>query len=113
MKNFRVLIPVLFIFAIGFSSCESSKNISQETSQNIYSPCNDKLYLELQKRDSSTYTNFEKDYFHKKKDECSKFTYKTEHDTKQKVGEDIVKYVLIAGAILGAAFLLIFSGFKQ
>jgi hypothetical protein len=111
LKNFRVLIPVLLFLVIGLSSCESSKNISKEES---YSPCNDKLYLELQKRDSSTYTDFEKKYFSQKKEECIKYADKSEHDKKQEVGEKIALGMVVAGGVIAAFVLaLVVIGFKQ
>ena len=107
MNNFRVLIPVLFILLIGISACQSSKDISKEEA---YSPCTDKLYLELQKRDSTTYSDFEKKYFNQKSEECrnalTNAIKKKEHDEKQAVGEKGVLVFVIAGATVVLGLLL-------
>lgn len=96
---------------MGLSSCQSSKNISKEYTSPA---CTDKLYLELQKRDSSTYTEFEKKYFSQKKEECNNQVKKIEHDEKQAVGEKIALGMVIAGGIVGAFLLvLLIGGFKQ
>jgi hypothetical protein len=111
MLKLRLLIPVLLFLLIGLSSCQSSKDISKEDS---FSPCNDKLYLELQKRDSVSYTDFEKDYFQKKKQECVKYADKKEHDEKQETGEKIALGMVITGGLVGAFLLvLLIGGFKQ
>ncbi len=102
MNNFKALIPVLFFLLISISACQSSKDISKEET---YSPCTDKLFLELQKRDSTTYTDFEKDYLQKKSAECIKYGDKTEHDKKQKTGEKFVLGIAIAGGVLLAVLL--------
>ncbi|MBS1516121.1 MAG: hypothetical protein JSS63_13880 [Bacteroidetes bacterium] len=110
MSHLKFLIPVL-LFLIVFSSCQSSKEIIREE---LPSACTDELFLTLQKRDSSTYTEFEKTYFIKKQTECRdaliKAADKKEHDRKQQTGEKIVEYVLIAGAIFGALVLVIVLG---
>lgn len=111
MNKFRVLFPVLFLLAIGFSSCQTGRDISKE---NFPSACNDKLYLELQKRDSSTYTQFEKNYFRKMQAECINGVNTKEHAEKQEAGEKVVLGIAIAGGIAVAiivGFLLV--GYKQ
>ncbi len=108
MFKFRILIPFLALLLIGISSCQSSQNISKEDSS---SPCNDKLYVALQSRDSSTYTKFEKDYFRQKRDECINGISKKAHAENQAVGEKVVLGVAIAGGVLlGVLLILVLSG---
>lgn len=100
MLKFRLLISFLALLLIGLSSCQSSKEISREEAP---APCKDKLYLELQKRDSTTYSDFEKKYFLEKQKECRDALIKTadkkEHDEKQAIGEKIVLGVVVAGGV--------------
>ena len=57
----------MFIAVMIFSSCTGSRTSVKEDAS---SPCNDSLYLALQKRDSNTFTTSESNYFHKFRNEC-------------------------------------------
>ena len=63
----KFLIPIVLIAAFIFSSCTGARTSVRE---DISSPCNDSLYLALQKKDSLNFTPAEKDYFHKIRSEC-------------------------------------------
>ena len=107
MKNFRILIPV-FLLLFTLSSCESSKEITREE---LPAACTDELFLALQKRDSSTFSEFEKIYFIRKQKECrdalTKAADKKEHDEKQQAGEKAVLIIVIAAAATVLGYLLI------
>lgn len=97
-----LLISFLFLLTILFSSCGSSRDISREE---LPPACTDKLFLELQKRDSSTYSEFEKNFFLRKQNECRegliKAADKKEHDEKQEAGEKVaLGMVVTAGVVL-------------
>lgn len=109
----KILIPVLLILLL--SSCETSKEITREE---LPAACTDELFLALQKRDSSTFSEFEKIYFIRKQKEChdalTKAADKKEHDEKQQAGEKVVLGVVIAGGVLGALLLaLVVIRYKQ
>jgi hypothetical protein len=114
--RYKILFTLLLLsISFALSSCGSSSEITRDETP---SPCNDKLYLALQKKDTSTFSEFEKIYFLRKQKECRegyiKIADKKEHDKKQKVGEDIVKIVMIAGAVVGALLLIVVAnGWKQ
>ncbi len=64
----KFLIPLILINAFVLTSCTGSRTSVKEDTG---SPCNDSLYLALQKKDTSSFTPAEKNYFFKFRDECS------------------------------------------
>jgi len=112
---FTSFILSVTFFVLTLSSCGGSSDITRDEPP---APCTDELYLALQKKDTSTFSEFEKIYFLRKQKECRegyiKIADKKEHDKKQEAGETVVKGILIAGAVVGALLLAVVAiGWKQ
>jgi hypothetical protein len=89
----KFLIYAVLFATLSFSACTTSQSSVKE---DISSPCNDSLYKAMQKRDTTSFTLNEKNYFHKMEKECGEKLIEAEKDDARKTA------LILAGAILAA-----------